>query len=328
MSTLVIGESLIDILHGANNDPTKHFPGGSPFNVAIGLAQLAHEVTLLTHIGTDSLGRLIEDRLREAGVHLASVSKTDSITSTAHVYVNEQGNPRYEFSLNDHFPTVDMGNTPDLDPERAQIKHLHFGSLAAHAAPGAEEMRKWLSQYHGNASISYDPNIRLTAMGSREKVAAEIESYIPSIDVFKASIEDLEPVYQDFDPKSFAHRLLDEGVQLVVITRGSLGLTMYTRHHTIEILAVRAHVVDTVGAGDSLMAALIDGLARLSVIGREEAPAIGELSPAMLTSLGSYAATAAALTVAHNGSYAPSRRDVSSRSEFYSSGERPIEILP
>ena len=56
--TLVIGESLVDVVVGADGTRSEHV-GGSPLNVAVGLARLDHRVTLATHFGRDAHGCLL-----------------------------------------------------------------------------------------------------------------------------------------------------------------------------------------------------------------------------------------------------------------------------
>ncbi|MDR6939898.1 carbohydrate kinase [Arcanobacterium hippocoleae] len=320
MSLLVIGESLIDVIYDADNAVRARQPGGSPLNVAIGLSRLGREVMLLTHIGKDADGQAIQDYCEREGVELQPGSVTATPTSLAHAHLSQDLSGIYSFEIHPNYPH------PPTDPhERAALlesapKLVHFGSVGAHLAPGNQAIKEWLDLYHGTSTISYDPNIRLDLVGPATRVREEITNFLPYIDIFKASEEDLAAVFTNETPAQIAQHCLKAGVKLFVVTYGSNGLELFTTQHQVRMPAIKAEIVDTVGAGDSLMAALIDGLAKMSVLGAENSNGLANISRGMLVSLGKFAATAASITVQRRGANPPTRKEVAAQSDLYSVG--------
>ena len=320
MNMLVIGEALIDVIYDSHGTKLGHYPGGSPLNVAVGLSRLGRETAFLTRIGNDMPGNMIISHLHSSRVILMDGSRSNEPTSMAYATVNEQGNASYEFDIRSSFPP------PPQDTAAAQLmladppRHVHIGSLGAHVMPGAATVREWIDFYHPLSTISYDPNVRLGICGTAEDYCRQIEEYATIVDVFKASVEDLELCYGSLTPTRVRHLVdhyMNLGVAIVVITNGAQGLDLYTADYSIHVDALHVPIVDSVGAGDSLMSALIDGLARISVLGREDIGRIHQQSASTLTSLGTYAATAAAITLTRSGANPPTRREIAAHSESY-----------
>ncbi|MDP9801257.1 fructokinase [Arcanobacterium wilhelmae] len=315
MSTFVIGESLVDVIHSPAG-VTRH-PGGSPFATAVGLALLGRRTQLLTRIGDDADGTLLRARLEESGVELVNGSVDNRPTSTAHATINERGAASYEFSLVSDFPM------PPEDPAlRAKIQEhapraVHVGSLGAHLEPGRQAVLEWLKLYAGRSTVTYDPNIRLNVMGSAHTVLAQIDEMMPYIDVVKASDEDIAALLGEISPAEAAKYFLNRGAKLAVITRGPEGVLLATSHESVALPAAMVEVVDTVGAGDAMTAALIDGLGRFSVLGGEETAHIADLSAPVLRSLGAYAAAAAGIAITRAGANPPTRAELQAESELY-----------
>lgn len=320
MSMLVIGESLIDIFYDSEDRVYAQQPGGSPLNVAIGLSRLGRDVSLLTHIGNDPNGQIIRDYCANEGVELLSGSITDEATSLAHARISPNHSAVYCFDINSDYPH------PPKDPvARAKLLEnppqlIHFGSVGAHLSPGHEILKEWLAFFKGISTISYDPNIRLDLCGPKEKLMAQIEEFIPFIDIFKASYPDLTAVYGEIPAAELAQKFLSAGIKICVITYGPDGLEIFTTRHQVRMPAIRVDVVDTVGAGDSLMAALIDGLARMSLLNTEDINNLTNIPRGMLVSLGAFAATAASITVCRQGANPPTRKEVAAQSDLYSVG--------
>ena len=321
MSTLVIGEALIDVVRHVGSDETTSHPGGSPLNVAVGLARLGRTASLLTTIGEDPLGEILREQLEGTGVNLVPGSLSASPTSVANALVDDDGKATYDFALN--WDPVGPPSDPD---ERAALKAdapraVHIGSISAHLQPGATAVREWVEFYRDVATITYDPNVRLQVVGPAEKLREEVAELAPLLDVVKASDEDLEALFGTPDARSGADFFLSRGASLVVVTLGAAGLRMFTPHNEIVVPAVKVEVADTVGAGDALMAALIDGMGRISVLGGEDRSRVADLSPTMLGTLGSYAAAAAAITCTRHGAHPPTRSEISAASDLYTSTE-------
>lgn len=320
MNMLVIGESLIDVIYDSSGRKLGHYPGGSPLNVAVGLSRLGRETALLTRIGDDTPGDVIMAHLQASHVKLAPGSINGEPTSMAFAHMDTNGHVEYDFDIRSSYPQ------PPTDPaERAQLlanapRHIHIGSIGAHLQPGAAAVRAWVNFYHSVSTISYDPNVRLGLGGTPSSYQAEIEEYLSVVDILKASKEDLELCYGELTSDKLAElvrHMLARGVSLVVITDGARGLDLYTLDHSIHVDALQVPVVYAVGAGDAVMSALIDGLARLSVLGRDDISRLRQQSASLLTSVGTYAATAAAITVTRQGANPPTRSEITAHSEIY-----------
>ena len=320
MSMLVIGESLIDVFYDSTDEVCARQPGGSPLNVAIGLSRLGRDVSLLTRVGNDADGKIILDYCGKENVKLLEGSITTAPTSLAHAHFAADLSAIYSFDIHSDYP-----HPPTDETQRAALlakapRLIHFGSIGAHLAPGSETLKEWLAFYKRTSTISYDPNVRLDLCGPEEHLRSQIEDFIPYIDIFKSSYEDLTAVYGNVPATQLAQKFLAAGVKICVITYGPDGLEIFTKRHQVRMPAIQVDVVDTVGAGDSLMSALIDGLARMSVLGPEDENGLANIPRGMLVSLGAFAATAASITVCRRGANPPTRKEVAAQSELYSVG--------
>jgi fructokinase len=303
MRTLVIGESLIDIVHRPDGSTREHV-GGSPANVAVGLARLGHEVTLATKIGDDERGTRIATRLDQEGVALTEGSIAERPTSVATSTLDETGAAVYTFDL-----AWELSEDQPLEG----LAHVHTGSIAATLEPGASVVLSTLQSARPSATISYDPNARPSLMGDPHGVRAKIEQLIGLSDVVKASDEDIAWLY-DGAPLPDILRLWGLlGPALVVVTRAEkgavIGLTI-----TGELTSVEAPIVevmDTVGAGDSFMAGLLSGLLEASLLGgiqareRLRSASLADVRPAVDRAL-----ACAAITVSRAGAAPPYLADL------------------
>lgn len=257
---LVIGEALTDILTGPAGVHGEH-PGGSPANVALGLGRLGHPVRLATRIGRDRTGTALREWLESAGIELLPGSVGDAPTSSATARVRANGTVGYTFDL-----------VWDLAPATVEAlhsgppAHLHIGSIAAALPPGADLVRAATEHSRARATVSYDPNIRPTLLGDRIRERARVEHLVELSDVVKASDEDLGWLYPDEDPDTAAARWARRGPTLVVLTRGARGARAWWRHGHLDVPAPPIRVVDTVGAGDSFMSALVSGMLRRDLL--------------------------------------------------------------
>jgi len=297
--TLVVGESLIDIVHSPDGSSQEHV-GGSPANVAVGLARLGHEVTLATMIGPDDRGARIAALFDQEGVALTEGSVGGHPTSVATSTLDASGAATYRFDVAWH-----LDGSQRLDG----LVHVHTGSIAATLEPGASAVLTTLQDARPGATISYDPNVRPSLMGDPPDVRAKIEQLIGLSDVVKASDEDIAWLY-DGAPISDILRLWGLlGPALVVVTRGDQGALIGLPGYTGELTSVEApavEVVDTVGAGDSFMAGLVSGLLDAGLLGGIQArehlrsASLADVRPAVERAL-----ACAAITVSRAGANPP-----------------------
>lgn len=300
---LCVGEALIDIL-SAEGVTSEHV-GGSVLNVACGTAALGHRTALAAWWGRDDHGAMIEQYAARHGVEVVPGSAGASRTPVALARLDAKGNATYEFDIEWQLPPL---------PGPDELGHLHTGSLGAVLEPGGSAVLSEVRQLAAaGRTISYDPNVRPSLMGSPDQVRERIEQIVGSADVVKASDEDIAWLYgQDVPAEQVMRQWLVCGPALVVVTRGSGGaLAALAGQPTRALDAAVVEVGDTVGAGDSFMAGLLSGLLDLGLLGSSQART--RLRAADWSTVDAAlrrAVVAAGITVGRVGAYAPTRTEV------------------
>lgn len=301
-AVLVAGEALIDIVVPPQGMAVDHV-GGSPANVAVGLARLGHPVELATHLADDPRGRRVTAYLGERRVHLTPGSDRAERTTTATAHLDAAGGATYDFDLTWELPEVDLTG----------VDHLHTGSIAATQEPGGSQVLALMRRAREGATVSYDPNLRPTLMGRPHDVRSRIEECIGLADVVKASAEDIEWLYAGAPVGDVAHLWGLLGPSLVVVTRGGEGtlVSLTAADTTTELPARPAQVVDTVGAGDSFMAGLVSGLLDAGLLGGPTArERIHDVDAPTVLPAVERALACARWTVQRAGAAAPTRADL------------------
>jgi fructokinase len=284
---LVIGESLIDVVRAADGTTTEHV-GGSAANVAVALARLGRSVRFATSFADDPHGRMVAEHLERAGVRLTNDPHSIARTSTAIATLDSDGAASYEF---------DLDWVLDPPPVEAMPAAVHVCSLGAVLTPGADVVHAAVSRLHGGALVSYDVNARPVVTGTGPDLVERVERLAAVSDLVKASDEDLTALYPDLALPDAARGLLERGPSAVVVTRGEQGAVWFSRSGLVEVPSTRVQVADTIGAGDTFSAALLDGL-----IGRGE-PAV--LDEAAIRAVLGRAVRAAAVAVSRPGADPP-----------------------
>jgi fructokinase len=294
---LVIGEALIDIVERGGKVSGEHV-GGSPLNVAVGLARLGRSVDFLTHIGNDARGRRILDYVEHSGVQLVSGSVTAERTPTALATLDADGSARYVFDIN-----WQLAGTPEVAPPLV----AHTGSIATVLEPGCRATAALVDAYHPSATITFDPNVRPALIEDADIARGRIDRWIERCDVVKASDEDTRWIDPNRSAEQVARTWLGLGPSIVAVTMGENGAFAMCAAGTVRVPAIRVNVVDTVGAGDAFMTGLIDGLWSLGLLGAERRRRLARISIDALTAVVQTAALSSALTVARAGADLPDR---------------------
>ncbi|QXQ10427.1 carbohydrate kinase [Paeniglutamicibacter sp. Y32M11] len=299
----VIGEALVDVLSGGISAP-RSFVGGSPLNVAVGLAKLDHPVTLIGRWGRDDYGAMIEHALTTHDVRYVG-GPDELATSTARGILDPVGAATYTFDI--HW---DLPELPADTSALADARLVHTGSLATLLEPGAHKVRKLIEAARPHATISYDPNIRPSLITDHAAAVVNVESFVRLSDVVRASDSDLEWLYPHRSAADTATAWLDMGPAMVVATYGSGGPLGLVKAGSARTNAPVVDVADTVGAGDSFMAAMISAMEVRGLLGSEQREKLHALNPATLTEILDYAAKAAAITVSRPGANPPTRSEI------------------
>ena len=289
---LVIGESLIDIV-----ESDEHV-GGSPLNVAVGLARLGREVDFLTYIADDAYGRRITEYLNAAGVQLVSESRTAERTATARSTIAEDGSADYVFDLD-----WQLSGTPPVAPPL----FVHTGSIAAVQDPGCLAVAALIDTYRVSATVTFDPNVRPSLIADRDLARERIEHLVERSDIVKVSEEDLRWLDPDRPPERIAQTWLALGPAIVAVTMADRGAAAVCAAGVARVPARPVQVVDTVGAGDAFMVGLIDALWASDLLGAQRRAELAALDLDALTAALEAAGAAAALTVGRAGADLPDR---------------------
>lgn len=297
---LVIGESLVDVVKRSDGSMEEH-PGGSPANVAVALARLGAHVELATAYADDRLGRLLDAHFADCGVRFAGNPHVLGHTSSAIATIDATGAASYLFDIAGELAAPAPSGAPVL---------VHVGSVAAVLEPGSTVVSETIARLAPTATVSYDINARPAASGSGAALVRRVEALAAASDVVKAADEDLLTLYPDRDVPASVQHLLDLGAGAVVETRGADGATCHTHHGRIDCPAGSATVVDTIGAGDSFCAALLDGLRLGGLLGAENRQALRALPLEVWGEVLARASRAAAITVSRQGADPPTSAEL------------------
>ena len=294
MSIWVCGEVLIDIL------PSGPVVGGGPANTAKALARLGHDVHFIDGISSDAFGQSARSELLNDGVNLDLALASDKPTCTATVTLDDAGGASYEFLI-DGTATFDFAASWLPDPYRYQPQVLHIGTLVTVIEPGASALYDWVISVAELAPIVFDPNIRPSVMPDRDLYEAAVEKWAALSAVIKVSDDDLAWLFPGQAIEDVANRWINDGAFLVVVTQGVNGLMGYTSEGRVEVPGVKVDVVDTVGAGDTVGAIVVEAMLTHGLVALR-----GDVLRGVLTR----AAAAAAITCSRKGAQPPYKHEL------------------
>ena len=262
---LSCGDSLFDLFVEADSVQAEKVslvggPGGSPMNVAFGLARLGNKSSFLSPISNDLYAKRLREFLRSNNVDLSLCPPTDRNTTLAIIEKNSDGSAEYVFYLEGAADTgLQISELPD--PLPANLKCLHFGSYSTVIEPTASALKHLAKQAHGNALISYDPNLRLSIQPNLRVWKETFQHFLSVASVVKASDEDIAGLFGVGEEEAFVDACLKAGSELVFITRGPDGGSAFSKSGTeAHSRGYKVNVVDTVGAGDTFQAYLLHHL--------------------------------------------------------------------
>ena len=309
-SVLVIGEALVDVVHGINGE-IKNIPGGSPANTAVALARLGTKTYMKARTSPDQFGTEIRSYLTNQNVNLDYSLVVDSPSSVINALIQKDGSAKYEANLKG---AADYGWTFEelnqvINPD---IQIVQLGSLTSYVEPGATNIEKWFSQLRQSNKylLTFDPNIRHLLDGENEVDVRNRSKKLASLShVVKASDEDLNWIFSNNNPQDSAIKIIESGASLVIVTLGKKGaFAVDKKHEIVEVTANEIAVIDTIGAGDTFAAALITQLLENSWINKN---ALENLSSDDLTEILTNCSAASAITCSRQGANPPHRHEVS-----------------
>ena len=294
----VVGEVLIDLIpDGLGRKPIV---GGGPANTAKALSKIGIDTQFIDGISTDEYGQMAKNDLVNAGVKLDHVKYSDKPTCLAIVSLNDSGSATYEFVI-ENTSTFDF--TPDWlpNPQTKKPAVLHIGTLATVIEPGASVLFEWVQSVAKVAPIVFDPNIRPAVMNDREKYVKQVERWVSISSAVKVSDEDIRWLYPSLDIDQVVNNWLTKGPSLIVVTYGDKGLAGYRVGKKVSIDAVKVVVADTVGAGDTVGAILVEEIVK---------DGLNSLIGVRLEKMLNRAAKAAAITVSRSGANPPTLKEI------------------
>ena len=309
-SVLVIGEALVDVVHGINGE-IKNIPGGSPANTAVALARLGTKTYMKARTSTDQFGTEIRNYLTSQNINLDYSLVVKNPSSVVNALIQKDGSAKYEANLRG---AADYGWTYEeldqvIDPD---IQIVQLGSLTSYIEPGATNVEKWFSKLRQSNKylLTFDPNIRHPLDGENEVDVRSRAKKLASLShVVKASDEDLNWIFSNNNPQDSAIKIIESGASLVIVTLGKKGaFAVNKKHEIVEVTTNEIEVIDTIGAGDTFAAALITQLLENSWINKN---ALENLGSDDLTEILTHCSAASAITCSRQGANPPHRHEVS-----------------
>ena len=294
----VAGEVLIDLI--PNGSDRKPIVGGGPANTAKALSKLGIDTQFIDGISTDDYGQMAKNELVASGVKLDYVKYSDKPTCLAIVSLRDSGSASYEFVI-ENTATFDFTSDWLPNPQSERPSLLHIGTLATAIKPGAAVLLEWAQSVAKVAPIVFDPNIRPAVISDRKQYVMQVERWVSISSAIKVSDEDIRWLYPLLEIEQVVNDWLAKGPSLVVVTYGDKGLAGYRVGEKVFVEAVKVLVADTVGAGDTVGAILVEAIVK---------DGLDTLSGVRLEMMLKRAAKAAAITVSRSGANPPTLKEI------------------
>ena len=294
----VTGEVLIDLI--PDGIDRKPIVGGGPANTAKALSKIGIETQFIDGISTDDFGQMAKAELVDSGVKLDYVKYSDKPTCLAIVSLSDTGSASYEFVI-ENTATFDFTSDWLPNPQSEQPSLLHIGTLATAIEPGASVLFEWAQSVAKVAPIVFDPNIRPAVISDRKKYLMQVERWVSISSAVKVSDEDIKWLYPTLEIDQVFKNWLAKGPSLIVVTYSDEGLASYRVGEKVSADAVKVVVADTVGAGDTVGAILVEAIVK---------DGLDTLSGVRLEMMLKRAAKAAAITVSRTGANPPTLKEI------------------
>jgi fructokinase len=294
----VVGEVLIDLI--PNGGDRKPIVGGGPANTARALARLGIDTQFIDGISSDQYGQMAKDELVSTGIKLDYVKYSDKPTCLAIVSISDFGSATYEFII-ENTATFDFNHDWLPNPQTDRLSLLHIGTLAAVIEPGDSVLFEWAKSSAKVAPIVFDPNIRPVVISDRDQYVMQVERWVSISSAIKVSDDDINWLYPFLEIEQVVNNWLTKGPSLIVVTYGDKGLIGYRKGEKLSVDAVKVKVVDTVGAGDTVGAILVEAIVN---------DGLDSLTGSRLETMLKRAAKAAAITVSRVGANPPTSEEL------------------
>ena len=294
----VAGEVLIDLI--PDGSERKPIVGGGPANTAKALAKLGIDAQFIDGISTDDYGLMVKGELVASGVKLDYVKYSDKPTCLAIVSLSDTGSASYEFVI-ENTATFDFTSDWLPNPQTERPALLHIGTLATAIEPGASVLFEWAQSVAKVAPIVFDPNIRPAVISDRKQYVNQVERWVSISSAVKVSDEDIKWLYPSLEIDQVVNNWLKKGPSLIVVTYGDKGLVGYRVGEKVSVDAIKVVVADTVGAGDTVGAILVEAIVK---------DGLDTLSGVRLEMMLKRAAKAAAITVSRSGANPPTLKEI------------------
>jgi fructokinase len=306
------GEALIDFIPTDDKKAYQPCPGGSILNIAVGLGRMGVPVGFLSHLSTDLFGDLLENHLAGNHVNLRYCPRVDGQTTLAFVSIDENSThePQYAFYAEGAVDREMMlADLPNQFPD--EVTALHFGSISLVLEPGASTLEALMQREKRHRVITLDPNVRPIVITDWDAYLTRFERWLTCVDILRLSQADLSLLYPHDTLENLLPHWFDQGVSLVILTRGADGASGYLPNGTIA--SVPAQIVkirDTVGAGDTFFAAILTYLHEMGYLSNHSL--IAEIPKESLRACLAFATKAAAINCTRDGADPPYRHEMDS----------------
>jgi fructokinase len=262
-SIFTFGETVYDIIF-EDSQPVAARAGGAMLNTAVSLGRCSHNVTLLTEMGVDPVGRIILGFLRENGVNCSFIFPYQhSRTPVSLAFLDERKSASYTFYK--HYP-INRLEHPFPMPQAGDV--VLFGSFYSLGTDIHDKVTGFIRKARGaGALVIYDPNIRKNHLEEVKTLMGPLQENISLAHIARGSEEDFENLLGTHDHEKAFQWIREQGCNHLVITNSAGAYLLSGKTRSFR-KSKDIEVVSTIGAGDSFNAGLIHGLLQADFKGR------------------------------------------------------------